>query len=102
MDDCPQTHVNAFIQIHTHAKFHTGEFFCCCLLLLKKIGFKKKKKNLSLMNRKKRDDIHMTFTIKNCRVVVVLFRNNNNNKREFKKYTHIAGRQRVCVRGGAI
>ena len=44
----------------------------------------------------------MTFTIKNCRVVVVLFRNNNNNKREFKKYTHIAGRQRVCVRGGAI
>jgi hypothetical protein len=73
------------------------------------LGLRKRKKlkferNGSGTEKKwRRVDIHMTFTIKNCRVVVVLFRNNN-NKREFKKYTHTSqgDRERVCEGGSYI
>jgi hypothetical protein len=60
-------------------------------LLVERNGSGTKKKE------REKDDIHMTFTIKNCRVVVLLFRNNNNEK---KRYT--LGGQRECVWGVAI
>jgi hypothetical protein len=55
-------------------------------LLVERNGSGTKKKE------REKDDIHMTFTIKNCRAVVLLFRNNNNEKKD----THWGDRESVC------